>query len=112
MGGEVEHIRLQYDVRRRILDLRSLDVIIGKSDFAHLFIAAKKEEQESVRAWVLSGEKQKVIDWVLLQADVGELSRNKLRELGKLLRIVNYSRLDRSELAKQIEEARCKNEKK
>jgi hypothetical protein len=100
--------RLQGELRRKILDLRSVDAVVYKTGFRRLFEASTKEQKEEVRKLILEGEREKVAEWLLThpKVDLGELSGNKLKELGKRLGVINYSRLDRVELAIEIERVR------
>lgn len=119
MGGEVNKEvmqleRMQGELRRLILNLRSVEAVIYKPMFKRLFDASTDKQKEEIKGYFLKGERYKVANWMLMHPDVelGELSANKLKELAKRSGVPGYSRLDRTELALEIERHReCKQKK-
>jgi len=107
MGGEVMELeRLRVDVHQHVLDLRSVEGTIHKSFFARLFAASDKEQKKTAREIIMKGDKLGLSRWMESHPDIelGEMSHNRLKRLGRQLGITNYSRLDAGILAQRIEE--------
>lgn len=100
--------RLRVDVHHHVLDLRSVEGTIRKSFFARLFGASDADQKKAVRAIIMRGDKLGLARWMEQHPDIelGEMSHNRLKRIGKSLNIHNYSRLDAGALAQRIEEYR------
>ena len=98
--------RLQIDVHHHVLDLRSMEGTIHKPFFARLFAASKEEQKKEVREIIMKGDKLGLSRWMESHPDIqlGEMSHNRLKRIGKALNIPHYSRLDAMTLAQRIEE--------
>jgi len=98
--------RLQIDVHHHVLDLRSIEGTIHKPFFARLFAASNEEQIKEIRKIIMEGDKLGVARWMESHPDIqlGEMSHNRLKRIGKALNIPHYSRLDVIALAQRIEE--------
>ena len=112
MGREIDLDRLRGEIRRTILNLRSVEAALYKSEFIRLY--GLTEDKTEIDKLIKAGDRKAVAKWQLThpEVDVGELSLNKLKELAKHLAIPNYSRMGRTSLATAIESVRkCKQKK-
>ena len=109
MGREM--IRLHLDVHDHILNLRSVENTIKKGFFERLWDASNEKQRKEVREIVMRGDKEALTAWMDEHTDVelGELSYNKLKKLGRRLRVTNYCRLERHRLEDAIKEKRNAN---
>jgi hypothetical protein len=98
------------DLHWKILDLRAVKLTVSKPHFHRLFEASPDTERQRVREMVLKGDKSALKMWMRDHPDIdlGEMSLNHLKRIGKSLGIHNYSRLDRNILTQRIEEKRAK----
>ena len=106
MGRKVSYNGLLNEVHRKVLDMRNIESLVNRVLFGRLWFASSEEERKRVYKLVLEGDREALEKWIEDHPDIdlGEMSHRKLKRLGQKLRIKNYSRLDRVELAQKIEE--------
>lgn len=102
--------RLQVDIHDRILALRSIENTVSKLFFERLWEASTEEQKKEARDIILRGDKDALARWMDSHPDVdlGEMSYNKLKKLGRRLKVTNYCRLNRHDLEDAIREKQCK----
>lgn len=101
-------IRLQLELHDHILNLRSIENTLQKDFFGRLWEASSEEQRKAVKEIIMRGDKDALARWMESHPDVelGEMSKNKLIKLAQRLRVLNYSRLDRTELEDAINDKR------
>lgn len=91
-------------IHGEVLNLRNIEHMITQRSFQTLWLASKKKEREFVSKAINEHDKEAIIKWVRNHPaiDLGEKSLTALKEVGRKFNIVNYSRLHKAELLREI----------
>jgi hypothetical protein len=102
--------QLQEALHRKILNLRSVESMIGSYTFEHLWEASDGEEKNAVAWFVEAGKRKALLRWIRKHPSIeyGEMSLTRLKEVAQKLSIKNYSRLSKLELIRIIKTEEAK----
>jgi len=96
--------KLKEEVHNRILKLRSIEGMLLSLRFDRLWTDSSDTDKAKVTVLIKKTDKKGVQKWIKdhVSIDLGEMSILKLRDIGKRLRVPNYSRLDKALLLAEI----------
>lgn len=98
---------IRQDARDRVLAARAIQRVVDTEDFANYY--EKSSGRETVEQLIISGNKDGLDAWMAAcrnEFDFAALSIRELRQLGSKLRVRNYNRIPKTELLREIHNAK------
>ena len=101
-----EYDQLHRDIHNQILTSRSLFGLLSKESVRQLWDNSTPTQKVTFRAWLRKGNKEKLMEWIRNHPSLefGEMPVSRLRVLAQKKQILNYSRLDKTELIRELEQ--------
>lgn len=93
---------LRRTVKRRVLDLRSIDHAISSDRFEIFWSSLDSETKEKFIAAIKDGDKYEFIRLLRSLREIEEMDTSSLKERARVLGVKNYSRLTKFELLIRI----------